>query len=211
MAQKKAYMVIGCPGAGKTWICEQIKDKFTYVHHDLYIGMAGGTYVNAIKEAAKDATKPLLIEAPFSIAQIMDPLKAEGFEIEPVFIQEDPHVITERYQKRESKEIPKGHLTRQNTYLERAKAWGSFHGTSSQVLEHLKQMSVREEGRALMASPEFKDEFHPKHEEVRAQVDAVYSKIDQPSQPASEHTRSGIKSSESGEPIPERVQGGGGE
>lgn len=135
---KKAYMVIGCPGSGKSWVCDQLKELFDYVHHDLYIGMAGDTYVNEIVKRSASAKKPLLIEAPFSISQIKDPLQQMGFEIEPVFIQEDPQTITERYLKRENKPIPKGHLTRQETYRSRADEWKSFKGTSSQVLEHLK-------------------------------------------------------------------------
>jgi hypothetical protein len=125
---KKAYMVIGCPGSGKSWVCDQIKHLFHYVHHDLYIGMAGDAYVKAILEASKVAKVPLLIEAPFSISVIMDPLKAAGFHIEPVFIQESPITIAERYLKREKKPIPQGHLTRQNTYLQRARAWNAFCG-----------------------------------------------------------------------------------
>lgn len=135
---KKAYMVIGCPGSGKSWVCDQLKELFDYVHHDLFIGMAGDTYVTEIVKRSASAKRPLLIEAPFSISQIKDPLEKLGFQIEPVFIQEDLSVITERYLKRENKEIPKGHLTRQQTYNSRAQEWGSFRGTSDQVLEHLK-------------------------------------------------------------------------
>lgn len=138
---KKAFMVIGCPGSGKSWVCDQLKELFDYVHHDLYIGMAGDTYVREILKRSDSAKKPLLIEAPFSISQIKDPLEAMGFEITPVFIQEDPNVITERYLAREKKEIPKGHLTRQNTYLSRANEWKAFKGTSTQVLEHLKRLN----------------------------------------------------------------------
>jgi hypothetical protein len=131
-------MVIGCPGSGKSWVCDQLKDKFDYVHHDLFIGMAGDTYVREILNRSKSATKPLLIEAPFSISQIKDPLEQMGFKITPVFIQEQPQVITDRYRARERKDIPKGHLTRQETYKQRAQEWKAFQGTSSQVLEHLK-------------------------------------------------------------------------
>lgn len=132
------WMVVGCPGSGKSWVCEQLEDKFEYVHHDLYIKMAGDTYVKEIIKRSKDATKPLLIEAPFSMRAIMEPLQEKGFKVIPVFIQEKPEVISDRYLKREKKEIPKGHLTRQNTYLERAKEIGAFVGTSDQVLNHLK-------------------------------------------------------------------------
>ncbi len=136
--KKKIYLVIGCPGSGKSWICDQLKDHFCFTHHDLYIGMAGDTYVKEILKAAEKADKPLLGEVPFSISQIRDPLLQAGLDVIPVFIQELPHTIRTRYWQRENKEIPKGHLSRQDTYARRAKEWGSFSGTSKEVFEHLK-------------------------------------------------------------------------
>ena len=137
---KTAYMVVAVPGSGKTWVCEQIMHLFEYVHHDLYVGMAGGTYVKAIMKASLTAEKPLLIEAPFSISQIKDPLEERGFKIIPVFIIEQPAVIAARYRKREQKSIPTQHLTRMRTFAERAKKWKAFAGTSSEVLAHLKKI-----------------------------------------------------------------------
>lgn len=138
----RVFLVVGCPGSGKSWVCDQLKDggKFNYVHHDLYIGMAGPTYVSEIKKASAKSALPILAEAPFSISQIKGPLEEDGYEVTPVFIQEDPDTITRRYQSREKKDIPKGHLTRQQTYAQRAQAWGSFKGTSEQVLKHLKEV-----------------------------------------------------------------------
>lgn len=141
---KKIYMVVGCPGSGKSWICDQLKEKFHYVHHDLFIGMAGDTYVNEIIKESQAANKPLLIEAPFSISKIKEPLEQSGFEITPVFIQEEHQILRDRYLAREKKEIPKGHLTRQDTYLQRATEWNAFKGTSLEVYEHLKAQGASE-------------------------------------------------------------------
>lgn len=138
-------MVIGCPGAGKSWVCDQLKDQFHYVHHDLYIGMAGDTYVKEIIKHSQTSQKPLLIEAPFSVSKIKEPLEKQGFQITPIFIQEKPEVIRGRYQAREKKEIPQGHLTRQETYRHMAKSWKAFTGTSNEVFEHLKSQSVEQE------------------------------------------------------------------
>ncbi len=138
----KAYMVIGCPGSGKSWVCEQLEDKFEYVHHDLFIGMAGDTYVNEILKAAKTAKKPLLIEAPFSISAIKEPLENKGITVIPLFIQEKPSVISQRYKDRDKKEIPKGHLTRQETYRHKAISWKAFKGTSEEVYNYLKSVAV---------------------------------------------------------------------
>lgn len=135
----KIYMVVGCPGSGKSWVCEQLEDFFEYVHHDLYIGMAGTRYVEAILEVCETAEKPVLTEAPFSISQLKKPLETAGHEVQCVFIMEDPEVIADRYLNREGKAIPKGHLTRQETYRERASEYDSFIGTSEEVLEFLKR------------------------------------------------------------------------
>lgn len=129
------YMVIGCPGSGKSWVCEQLAEQFHYVRHDSSIG---GDYLAEIKRQAKLATKPLLIETPFSVSQIKDPLEKAGFDIVPVFIQERDDVIRERYLARQGYEIPEGHLSRQTTYAERAKLWGSYCGTSVRVLAYLR-------------------------------------------------------------------------
>lgn len=137
---KKAYMVIGCPGSGKSWVCDKLDDQFSYVHHDLYIGMAGDTYVKEILKACENAKKPLLIEAPFSVSVIKEPLELFGVEVIPVFIQEKHEVITERYFKREKRPIPTGHLTRQKTYAKMAKEWNAFAGTSTEVYEYLKAL-----------------------------------------------------------------------
>ena len=135
-------MVIGCPGSGKSWVCDQVQDQFRYVRHDLLMGMHGAAYVDEIvrQSGIATATKPLLIEAPFSISQIKDPLERAGFDVQPVYIQEDHEIIRDRYQKREGMPIPPGHLTRQDTYRQRAIASGDYQGTSSQVLAYLKQI-----------------------------------------------------------------------
>jgi predicted ATPase len=138
---KKVYLVIGCPGAGKSWVCDQLAGTYNYVHHDLRVDMTGPAYVKAICAAAEDSTKPLLAEAPFSVSQTKEPLEKLGFDVVPVVIQETQGVIEGRYLKRENKKIPPGHITRQSTYLDRAKQWKCFTGTSSQVLEHLRGLA----------------------------------------------------------------------
>lgn len=136
-------MVIGCPGSGKSWVCDQVKHLFHYVHHDLFIGMAGAAYVEEIVRQSRIAARPILIESPFSISEIKDPLERMGLRVTPVFIQEHPEVIRQRYWSREHKDIPQGHLTRQETYRRRAIAWSAFQGTSSEVLIYLKQQAQR--------------------------------------------------------------------
>lgn len=138
MKKKKAYMVVGCPGSGKSWVCDQLKEKFDYIHHDAFIGMAGFAYVKEILKKSQGATRPLLIESPFSVSQIKEPLEKRGIDVECIYIQEQEKTIKDRYETREKKPIPQGHLTRQQTYANRAKESGSFFGTSQQCFDYLK-------------------------------------------------------------------------
>lgn len=140
--KQRMYLVVGCPGSGKSWVCEQLKSKFHYIHHDGFIYLKEpGAYLRAIFDQAPNATRPILLEAPFSISQTMEPLVNAGYSVTPVFIIEEPGIVAERYANREGKPIPQGHLTRMNTYRQRAMEGGHFMGTSAQVFEHLKSIS----------------------------------------------------------------------
>lgn len=141
------YCIVAVPCGGKSYVAEQVKHLFEYVHHDgfIYLKTGEGPYVEAIVKAAQSATKPLLIEAPFSMSKIIDPLIAAGYPVTPVFIQEKPEILKARYEKREGKDKATkhlaGHLTRQRTFGERARLLHAFQGTSDQVLEHLKGLA----------------------------------------------------------------------
>lgn len=130
----KIFLVVGVPGSGKTWVCARAGDKFEFISHD----DNQPDYVGAILESAKTSSKPLLIEAPFSISQIMDPLVSAGHEVTPLVIIEPAVVVSDRYQARCGKAIPKGHLTRMQTYLGRAAERGWFYGSSDDILARLR-------------------------------------------------------------------------
>lgn len=138
---KLAYMVVGCPGSGKTWVCSQLVRRYCYVPHDAYIAKTSNQYLEAIRRAAETTTRPLLIETPFSMSQLEEPLTAKGFHVVPVFIQESDKTLKARYLIREGKPIPDAHLARQRTYRERGIARGAFMGTSSDVLMHLQSIA----------------------------------------------------------------------
>lgn len=141
MGVNQIYLVVGCPGSGKSWVCEQLRDRFDYVRHDDYTSADEGAYVRAIIRQSKIANRPLLIETPFSVSQIKDPLEKQCFRVTPVFIQEAHDVIRARYLARGSGDIPAGHLTRQDTYAKRAREWQSYMGTSAEVLAFLQNMA----------------------------------------------------------------------
>ena len=125
------YLLVGAPGSGKTWVCEQLKDKFDYLPHDDF--PTPKAYIKAIQRLSGFATKPILIETPFSVSLYTDVLI-----LNPVFIIESEEITKKRYETRESKPIPQGHLSRINTYRQRALELSAFHGTSKEVLEYLK-------------------------------------------------------------------------
>ena len=128
------YLVVGAPGSGKTTVCNQLTNEFEYIPHDLY----PKTYIPEVLKRVKMASKPLLIETPFSVSKVMEPLNQAGYNVIPVFIIETPEVTSKRYFEREGKQIPQGHLTRIETYKQRANELKAFQGTSEQVLNHLK-------------------------------------------------------------------------
>ena len=138
-----AYLVVGVPASGKSFVCDQLKDTFHYVHHDGFIYLKDPqAYLAEVLKASKIATRPLLIEAPFSMG-ILDDLKFRAFKVVPVFIIEKPEVLRERYAERGRHEahIIQGHLTRQKTFEFRAREQSAFVGNSTQVLEHLKGLA----------------------------------------------------------------------
>lgn len=151
---KTLYMVVGAPGSGKTWVCSQLQYKFHLIHHDGFIYLKHPdpmAYVKEILKEAPRATKPVLIEAPFSVSKTKEPLEKAGYKVETIYIIENERTHSQRYLEREKREGRwsedkrrhlAGHLTRTKTYLERAKGDGSFHGTSSEVLEHMRNLKV---------------------------------------------------------------------
>lgn len=134
------YMVVGVPGSGKTWVLDKLGDKFDILRHDDFINKNPNSYVNAIVHLSGISKKPIVIEAPFSVSQTIDPLERAGLEVIPVFIVEDEVTLMSRYRAREGRFLPKGHLTRQETYYSRARNGRHFYGTSEEVLKHLKEL-----------------------------------------------------------------------
>lgn len=137
---KKIYLLIGCPGSGKTWIANQVAD-IIHLQPDDYLQEKDPkkAYLLDIADCARRGFMPPLAEVPFSISEIKNPLEKDGFEIECVFIQETDDTIRKRYFDREGKDILQGHLTRQKTFLKRAHEYRAFFGTSNEVLEYLKK------------------------------------------------------------------------
>ena len=141
---KPIYLLIGTPGSGKTWCMDQLKDKYNVLAHDKkdehgnYYRFTDDEYIRDIDGAARTGHHPVLCETPFSISNLYEPLTKLGHDVRPVFIIEHPNVTAQRYFVRENKAIPKGHLTRIETYKQRAKEMKAKVGTSAEILIHLK-------------------------------------------------------------------------
>lgn len=132
---KTAYLLIGVPGSGKSWVADKIKTRCTYLANDDYIGK---DYLAAIGRKINEEPGPFLVEATFSISKIKDPLENAGIKVVPIFIVEHPQTLANRWDERSTPQSARGgHLTRQETYKFRANAWNAFSGNSSEVLNYL--------------------------------------------------------------------------
>lgn len=137
---QKVYLVCGVPGSGKTWACEQLKDKFTYVPNDEHIG---GDHLKEVYRAARSSEKPVLADCPFAERIVRETLTNQGLYVIPVFVVEDPQLIKKRYEAREGKPIPTSHLTRALNMQKRAEDWRAFFGTSEEVFQHLRDLQCQ--------------------------------------------------------------------
>lgn len=131
------YIVCGPPASGKSWVCNQLSKDFSYVPHDDYQDIK--SYARAIAFSKSNQTGNVLGDCPFAERPLKEELASIGQSAEFLFILESPETLSRRYQER-GKPIPKGHLSRLLSIPERANEWGSFYGTSAQVLEKLKNI-----------------------------------------------------------------------
>lgn len=133
------YVVIGVPGAGKTWVLDQLEDKFKVIPHDKYLDDREG-YPAVLAREAIHSPFTILGDLVFGISEPLQYLKAAGAVVTPFFIIETDRIIRSRYLKREKKAAPERYYSLQKTYLERAKELKAFHGTSEEVLMRLKSL-----------------------------------------------------------------------
>lgn len=135
----KIHLLVGVPASGKSWVTDKLKEKFNVIEHDTY--KLKPQYIAALlSAAASKESRPILANTPFGMSEILEALQVRGHQVNPVFILEHPDTLQTRYKAREGKDIPKGHLTRQQTYAQRADETQSFKGTSDQVLKHLQEI-----------------------------------------------------------------------
>jgi len=156
MSMQPVVLVCGVAGAGKSWICRQLKDDYYYVAHDrcwshptaqpgigddIAWGPPGSksTHLPEVLAAARSASKTVLTEVPFGERQFREDLEREGVVVHPVFVVEDEKVIRTRFMQREGSLPSKGVMTRLAGLQARAQSWRSFWGTSEEVLAYLRR------------------------------------------------------------------------
>jgi len=149
-------LVCGVAGAGKSWICRQLKDDYHYIPHDRCWshptaspsddidqpwGPPGSksTHLETLLWAARDASKTVLTEVPFGERALKENLEAHGVTVQPVFVVEDGKTITRRFMDREGSMPSQGVMTRLAGLQARAQNWRAFWGTSEEVLAYLRR------------------------------------------------------------------------
>lgn len=130
------YLICGVSGCGKTWVCKQLKDKFTYIPHDEHYN----DFVPVIVRACLSSEKPVITECPFAERITKSSLEIHGVEVIPYFVIEPTQKIMKRYYEREGKMPPQAAVTRASTIINRAIEWQAEFGTSDEVLEKLRNV-----------------------------------------------------------------------
>lgn len=133
----EVILLCGVPGSGKTWIMDQLQDKFWCVPNDDYIGLPRARTAK-ILEGWKSPL-PLLIDCPFGERVLREEIEALGFHVTPMFVIESPAVIARRYEAREGKLPTQAMLTRAETIKLRCAEWDGQGGTSKEVYEILRE------------------------------------------------------------------------
>lgn len=128
--QKKQdlFLVAGCPASGKSWVCDQLADKFSYISYD---GISKNYHVY---ELLKNNHKPLLYDPTIKISTFT---KRYGhlFNIRLIVIVEDESIINSRMINRGGKitNTIKRRMLRMSNLSKKCE----FVGTSSEVLDYL--------------------------------------------------------------------------
>jgi gluconate kinase len=136
----KIYLLCGVPGSGKSWVANQLLNKFEYVAHDEYIFR--DKCFKDIRLCKEMGTDHLLLDCPFDERAFRTELEGQGYDVIPIFIVEAPEVISERYFARVGKRPSKSIITRAKTIMNKVNEWDAFYGTSDEVFKYLKDLEL---------------------------------------------------------------------
>lgn len=128
------YLLIGAPGAGKSWIANQLTDKFTYISYD------GNPKKEHLTLLCKPTDKPILYDPTFKISTFIR-RHSDKFDIKLIVIKEEESVLKDRISQRGGKwtdTIMKRNLQVEKYYYKYGTS--GFLGSSNECLEYLKYM-----------------------------------------------------------------------
>ena len=129
---KTIYLVCGVPGSGKSWVCEQLSNKYIYVSYD---HVPKKQHIDMMYEAKG----PVIHDLPVKVSTFIKRYSCD-FNIVPVFIIESEKTIRSRLKKRGGK-FTKHIRKRMETMERRAAQYGVFVGTSDEVLRYLSKIA----------------------------------------------------------------------
>jgi len=122
------FLIAGCPGSGKSWVCDQLTSKFHYISYD------GVNKNYHVYELLKNNSKQLLHDPTIKVSTF---IKTYGhlFNIRLIVIVEDENIINQRMIARGGKitDTIKRRIKRMLSLSEDCE----FSGTSLEVLEYL--------------------------------------------------------------------------
>lgn len=130
--QQTIYIVSGIAGSGKSWACERLKDKFHYISYDKN---KKKDHLDLIRSAKKMALYDLNINTSTFIRR-----NCQEFNIRFVTILGDFLQVKQQLKDRGGK-ITKGTYKRWKVMEKRAKTYGEFSGSSTDVLKYLKTIN----------------------------------------------------------------------
>ena len=125
------YLLIGAPGAGKSWVAKQLTHKFKYVSYD------ENPKKDHLTLLRQPTDKPIIYDPTFKISTFIRRHSHE-FDIRLVAIRESEDTLRERIESRGGKWTPT--IAKRNLDVQkRFEKYGSggFIGTSEEVLRYL--------------------------------------------------------------------------
>lgn len=132
MTKPVLYIVAGCSGSGKSWVCKQLTDKFDYVSYD------SNRKKHHLDLLLAPGSKPKLYDMPIKISTFIK-RHSDQFDIKAVFILETDEAIRTRIEARGGTWTH--YLARRNKIMgRRAAKYGVFSGSSRDVLAYLQDI-----------------------------------------------------------------------
>ena len=128
------YMLIGAPAAGKSWVANQLLDKFDYVSYD------GNRKKDHLDLLRAKSDKPKLYDPTFKISTVIRRY-SEEFNFIVIAIQEEEEILRARIANRGGKWTDT--VMKRNTQIKKRYekySEGGFIGTSDEVLAYFKSL-----------------------------------------------------------------------